>query len=385
MSPAKRKYKLPDNLTFDKTHGLYKWRNPLTGKPKGFGKDRAVAIKRAEDANRVIEIRRQKLKNEASGVTSVGHVIRLYMELIVPRKPWADSTRTNKLAALRKYEREFGQLAFIAIDRVYIADWLEQYDKADTYNDHRKNLMDVWAFGISRKLADINEPALTLERSNSMKIKANQRDRGILTLEQYQAIHDIADPFLQIAMDTSLITLQGRAEICRIQDGDLRDGFLYFIRQKTSAESDMAFLRIAATDEILELRRKSRRLGPPCPYWINRIPERQASKADNNKLHSFAVMPGYLSKAFQRARDKTDLFNDVDMKNRPTLHSVRGLGSRIYESLGYDKNYIRGLMAHGDAKTTDIYLHDPTQLRDEHFSKVEAGLILGDLKSIKGV
>ncbi len=382
MTPGKRIYKLPKNLTLEKKSGNFRYRNPLTGKRTYFGKDRAEAIKRAEAANKVIALRKEKLKDEQVGSISVGHVIRLYTELIVPYKPWADSTRSNKLIALRKYDREFGRFLFVAVDRVFIAEWLEQYAKADTYNEHRTNLIDIWSFGISRKLADINEPEKTMERSNSLKIAANRRDRGVLTIEQYQAIHDAAPVFLQVAMDLSLVTLQGRAEICKIQDADLRDGFLFFIRQKTSAESDMAFLRIEVTDQLRSLRAKSRANGPPCPFWVNRLPQRQPSKKDNNKSHAFAVAPDYLSKAFQRHRDGIGLFDDVPTKNRPTFHSIRGLGSRVYRELGYSNDYIRSLMAHGDQKVTDIYLENPGLVKDTHFSKVKAGMKLADLKGM---
>lgn len=390
MTPPKRKYKLPDNLTFDIGSGRYRYRNPLTGKKKWFGRDKSVAVDRANLANKAIDIMRAKRDEMKHQPLTVNHVINQYCELSIPYKPWADSTLKIKLGMMRRYQKEFGRRLFVSLDRVFFAEWLDQFKKADSYNEHRSNLVDIWAFGISRSYADLNEPGMTLERSNSQKIKANQKTRQRLTLAHYKAIHAAAPPWLQIAMDISLITLQSRNEIHSIQDSSVRDGWLYFIRQKTSAKTDMAFLRIPLTEELRDLRRQSRAIGPPCPYWVNRIPTKQRRQANNNKLHRFAVTPDYITKTFKAVRDNeknqvlVKMFADLKTEERPTFHEIRSLGGRIYRELGHSTEYVSALMAHTSKKMTEVYLDNPDLIRDDDFNKVDASLTMKKIETLSG-
>lgn len=376
--PRPRKHKLPDNLTLDGSTGRYRYRSPLDGKRKWMGKDRDHAVEKAELLNRAAELKRQQMLLAEQGTPLFSHVIDQFIANVVPFQPWVDSTKKNKLASLRMYRREFGDRLLESIDRIYIGHWLEdRAKKADTYNDHRQLLGEVWKYGISKGWANHNEALATLERSNSAKISANRKVRLSLSLKEFWAIHDIAPRFLQVAMQFSLITLQGRSECCNLKDDQYRDGWLYIIRQKTSGSNDMAFLRIAVTDQIKEIRTLAYSDHIACPYWIRRRPDSQRPQHLQNKPHPFYVEPGYLTRAFSKARAASGLnFNGKP----PTFHEIRGLGSRLYREAGYPKDYIQTLMAHSDEKVTDIYLTAPKTLRDDHFQPVKAELKLRDLR-----
>lgn len=71
----------------------------------------------------------------------------------------------------------------------------------------------MWAFAISRKDCEVNEPLAVLERSTSEKLEVNQKTRQPLDIAGLQAIHEKAEPWLQIAMDQPLVTLLAHRDL----------------------------------------------------------------------------------------------------------------------------------------------------------------------------
>lgn len=138
----------------------------------------------------------------------------------------------------------------------------------------------------------------------------------------------------------------------------------------------MALLRVEMTDALFDIRHRSRRENPPCRFWIKGLPNRQHAQSKNNRPHPFAVLPEYLSKAFQKTRDEVGIYSHLESRERPSLHEIRSLGSRIYRELGYPKSYVQALLSHTDEKVTDIYLENPALVKDEHFRPVKAELSL---------
>ena len=146
-------------------------------------------------------------------------------------------------------------------------------------------------------------------------------------------------------MDGSLMTTLSRREIVNMQHAHFRGGYLYVIRDKVAADSDMAFIRIEVTPAIegWRLRAAKLRLATRCRASRN-LPERQ----------------------------------------RPTFHEIRGLGGRLMKRLGLSTEAISDLMAHSDPKTTQIYLElGPEAVTDEHFYKVRAPFSLDQLLAVK--
>jgi hypothetical protein len=118
----------------------------------------------------------------------------------------------------------------------------------------------LWRYAVSRRLADICEPEKVEPRSTSKKLPANRKVRRQLDLEGFKAIHAQAPPWLQLAMELSLVTLQARHEICDTRHSDFRDQHLFVIRDKVSGDSDMAFIKVGLTPELEELRRRALKL-----------------------------------------------------------------------------------------------------------------------------
>jgi hypothetical protein len=79
------------------------------------------------------------------------------------------------------------------------------------------------------------------------------------------------------------------------------NGHLFVIRDKTSGDSEMAFIKIALTEQIEDIRRRSLRLdGIASPYLVHRAPDRSRREWTEGKPRW--MYAGYLTKAFAEAR-----------------------------------------------------------------------------------
>jgi integrase len=276
------------------------------------------------------------------------------------------------------YQREFGARAIAATDRLWLAEWLEKNSRTnEVYNRHRERLIDLWAYFISRGYATTNEAEATLKRSMSKKLEGNQKVRKRLELEGFWQIYNHADcpRWLQVAMELSLVTLQARKEIVAMQYHDIRNGYLHVIRDKTAADTDMAFIRIAVDDTLAGIVARSRQDGLVSPFMVHHKPVRKRKEYIKNKAHWTQVQDDYLSRAFSALRDKTGLWDSLKPPERPTFHEIRSLGARTYMKAGYDKSYVQALMTHTTPKTTDVYLSGG-EITDDMYQTVTAGLII---------
>lgn len=373
----------PPNMTVDKGDGRFSVRNPITGKRKKFSRDKE------KDALRVVNALNEWLANERAlkalkeGRPTIDGLVVKWIADRVPLMPWAAGTRENYVAKAKRIREELGERTIDHTDCMYIEDWISARTKtADAFNDWLYVFVLLWKFGVSRKLTEVNEPEKIEQRSTSKKLDSNQKQRLPLDVLDYRDIHDKADDWLRLAMDVSLVTLQGRAEVCAMQMTHFRDGFLYVVRAKTSGDSDMAFIRIELTPQLLEFQSRSRQLDDTVsPYLIHRRPDSMRRTHIDPKDHWTQVTPDYLSKAFAEARDKVPRFAALlPARKRPTFHEIRGLGARLCEASGMSPQMIQWLMTHSDKKVTNIYLEGGLEaLKDTDFKPVVAPLKLRDV------
>lgn len=383
-----RIYDFPDNMTFDKDRpsAPYAVRNPVTGKKQRFA-DESTARKVAVRLNEWLHNERQLQALEA-GRPNITGLVEKWKADRLPLLPWSEGHRTNMLAKMNRISIDIGLRTIVHTDCMYIEDYIvSKGGAADTFNDWRYAFVLLWSFAVSRKLADTNEAEKIEERSVSKKLEANQKKRHPLELEGFSAIYKCSEPFLQLAMDTSFVTLQARQEICDINvDEDFRDGYLFIIRQKTSGDSDMAFIKIAITPQIDEFRRRSRKLIVVnnvtilSPYLIHRAPDRRWRQWTENKPHWTYVNADYLTKAFAVARETSGYYSHLRPEQQPTFHEIRGLGSRIYRERGMSEKAIQALMTHSNRKTTEVYLEGGAEaLTDADYVPVAAPLNISDV------
>ena len=373
---------LPDNLHFDSFHQRYRYTNPETGERTWLSGDRTKSCELARKANTLLAARRAI--QTAPGGKTLEYGIDMYIENVVPHKAWDDGTRKNALFRLNAIKREIGHRYIVTIDRIFLKTWIDaRSNNGDVFNKWRDRLVDLWEYFIELLWVDYNEPAAIMKRSTSKKLKENRRIRHRLELDGFWAIHDheTGPAFLQIAMELSILLLQARKEVCDIKTSDFRDGWLYIIRDKVAADSDMAFIRIQVNAQLKDIRRRAFEDDIATEYLVHRHPTRQKATDRAVKPHWAAINPAYLTRAFKTVRDATGLWDDLAPRERPSLHEIVSLGVRTYRKAGYPKDYIQALKTHSNAKTTDIYLQGE-ELTDDHYRPVEAGLTLAELRQL---
>ncbi len=396
VPPKPRKYNLPDNLYYLSTRGIYRYKHPKTGDFIVIGRDKEAAIEAAEEVNKLYETPSssslaEKIvvstdDNKDAPIVTVSQVIEGYKEKVAPFRPWGEDTRKNYLFLLGKYDSKFGDMDIVDADRKFLGKWLtDNMLSNESYMKHRGLLVDLYSYAVSEKYLNINEAACTLKRSLSKKLDSNKKTRQRLSVECFWAIHAEAGEeglsWLKNAMELSLVTLQARKEICTMLYTDCREGQLFVIRDKTSAESDMAFIKIAITGQIEEIIGRTRRDDIASPLIIHYSPSSRRRAHIDAKPNWSAVMPDYLTRKFATMRDKVPQIAAMPVEQRPGFHEIKSLGGRLYRELGYSEGYIQSLMTHTSKKTTRIYL-EGGELTDANYIQVKAGLKLKGLPTI---
>lgn len=199
-----------------------------------------------------------------------------------------------------------------------------------------------------------------------------RKNRQRLTLEGFKAIHAISPFWMQIAMEISLVTLQGRSEVLNMKFSDYQDGLIKVVRQKTK-KHEHAHLEIDCP-QLAELISRARQSGIASPYIVHRCPSRKIHSDERD--HWTQILPNHFTAEFRRLRDETRLFDGIPRESRPTFHEIRSLGSWIYKQRGYDnESYIQPLMAHADERMTQGYQRGHSQ----DWVRVKAGLDLEEI------
>ena len=207
MSRPRKHTDLPMYVTPD-GRGGYFVRSPFKQSGVRF-RDRDAAIEAASLLAEAVERGRQARLLDAGRPTIAG-IVDKFISDQVQFMPWKKSTRTNNLAKMNRIKRELGDRVIECTDAVFLNDWLSGFCfNADTWNKWRYALVLIWKFALSRGLAQSNEAENVLERSTSLVIEANQKQRQSLTVDGYKAIYACAAPWLKLAMDISLLTLLG--------------------------------------------------------------------------------------------------------------------------------------------------------------------------------
>lgn len=381
MSPKKNNG-FPAYMGVDGDRGGFIVRNPITGKRKRFSREdepkaRHIALQMVE----FVENERLAESLDA-GLPKIAGLVDRWLADKMRFKPWDEGTRKGVGYKLARIRKELGDRVVARTDRLFLDDWLCSFCKtADQFNDWRHVLILLWRLAVARKYVDICEPEKIEVRSTSKKLVSNQKVRHPLDVKGFRAILDTAPNWLQVAMAQSLVTLQARTEICNMKHADYRDGHLFVIRDKVSGESDMAFIKIAMTEELEAIRRRSVMLdGTVSPYLVHRKPDKERREWIEGKPHWTYVNPEYLSKAFAKARKATGLYEHLTGPERPSFHEIRGLGARVYRAQGMSEAAIQALMTHAHQRTTQIYLEGgKAALTDDDYHAVVAPMRLKEV------
>lgn len=132
-----------------------------------------------------------------------------------------------------------------------------------------------------------------------------RRARERLTKNAYDAFYDKAAPWLQNAMDLSLLTLLRREDIVSLRFADVHDNALWVIPGKTEGSTGVRLkIGIDPNGDLAALVTRCRD-SIASPYLIHRLPDRTQShdKRAKSRAHHTQVMPEQLSRAFADASD----------------------------------------------------------------------------------
>jgi len=346
MTPRRRSKKnrdLPDNL-YTGTGGYF-YRHPVTGKNHGAGSDRAEAIKAANALNRIL-VKPNSLVNRILGAHSLPAVLDRFRKEYLADQDHSKSYNDQINEKLRRIERELGaETAWESIDLKTLSDWLATLTR-DLYIKYRMLWVQIFDFACSVGLSPANIAELTIVK------KSPKKARKRWSLETYQAVYAHAEPWLQVAMDFAITSLQRRIDLTSVhKKRDIVDGRILVMQVKTKKR---IAIRIGGSLEQVIARAKQ--LHPFCPFVIGHKPERARRSPKNPKEHPYQVATTYLTKAVAAARDKSDVFKGWAPEELPTLHELRSLGAHLYQEAGYPLEYIQALLGHADAKMTELYL-----------------------------
>lgn len=352
MAPRRRSTKtsdLPENLYLNGIY--YRYRHPQTGEYHQMGTDKKLAIQAARKLNAALmpsnDLVRRVLGD--SGFTWAQLVDRFKLER-QEREGKKASTTKEENYRLRHIAEGLGRVALEDTTQRLLSDWLDQNYTNNAYTKHRGTLVKLMDYGIAKGMfpdGQQNLAAATLPEREAPK------SRRVLTIEQFRAIHSVADPWLQVAMDLALVTTQRRGDLIKMRFTDIRDGHLYVVQNKTEKHGERAHLRIAIGETLASIIATARTLPPLSPFIIHRVPDRKVRF--EGQEHYSQVRDQTLTKAFARARDLCEEFKGMQIEERPTFHEIRGLGGAQYLAQGYSKEYVNLLMGHTTMKMTEGY------------------------------
>ncbi|MCE3238387.1 MAG: hypothetical protein K0R24_1368 [Gammaproteobacteria bacterium] len=342
----KAKYQgLPPNLFFDKNWGGYKYRRPDTKKFCQMGKDKVKAVSAAKQLNSLLMPGQDLVANVIGTRAIIQQFVDEKFIPILKERDIVPSTRTCYFQQLVIIKDKLGQLPIDSVTVHDIAAFLDQFvDKPRTFNRYRGVLCDMFKHAIAYGLCEQNPAANTIKKK---LIKKRLR----LKLNEFNAIYEIADPWLKNAMDLALLTLQRletvtsmRFDNIKVENVNGREvEFLYVIQKKTKKHGSSAYLKIELGVEIKKIIQRCRD-EVVSPYLVHRIPEKASfsTKKMLTKSHRTQVTPTYLTRAFSEARDATGLFSKLEIGPHPTFHEIRSLGIALYENNGIDAQKLAG-------------------------------------------
>lgn len=339
---------LPANL-YPASRGRWKYVHPVTRKVKYW----SVPRERAKDAARKLNaILMPQTSDLVSCALNEGQrlsdAIRVFREEDLALRKIKPATRAIIETRVARIEADRGHLPLDELTVKECATYLRQVtDSQEARNRYRALLVDMLDCAVQEGWLDMN-PAAATRRIRTADI---DKKRGRLTLEAFNAIREHAQPWLQNAMDISLITLLRRSDVCNLQFSDYRQGKLHVIPAKTDGNTQVK-LRIA-TDEALIAQCRD---NVASPYLVHKLPGRSkpSDRRAPGRTHHTQVMPEQLSRAFSEARDASGYY--PGNTNPPTFHEIRSLGGKLYKDKGWDLKQVQALMGHASEDMTSLYM-----------------------------
>lgn len=343
---------LPPNLyrKTDARNGVtyYTYRDPVSGRVFGLGKDKEAAIREAAAANHADAIKPSLTERISAPVRNPGKTFSEwlveYRELFAERKLSASSNK-NVGMRINRLDTVFGKKEIKEITTMDVANYLTgiaKEGKAQMARAMRSLLRDIFVEAQARGWTNTNPVEVTKAARVSIK-----RER--LTVELWKAIYEEATkPWLRRAMELAVLTGQRRDDIASMLFKDVHDGFLHVVQSKTGAR-----LRISTA-----LRLES--IGLDLITVIKQCRDRALSQHLVHHAHASGrakagqpVILDTLSSSFAEARNKAAAKLGITLsRHPPSFHEQRSLSARLHDAEGRDA---QKLLGHRSASMTALY------------------------------
>ena len=348
-SPARKGF--PDNL-YCKPDGYFWFRNPLNGKTKGLGRDKAAAFREARAANAALaNMSKSSLADWVVGKqqNSLAEWIPAYKKLWIERENPAKSTLVAVSDYLKYIEKaDFAWMQLPDITTQHISDFIEKAHRERSANVAtllRSRLSDIFRAAATKGLVTPDKNPVTPTYAPVHEVT---RDR--LSVEQFMAIRAAAPVWLANAMNLAVLTAQRREDLTEMKFEDLKDGYLYVVQGKSQGRTK---LRIDARIRLVEIGMSIDDAVKQCrdrvvtKYMIHHAKTEKAFKAGDK------LAPAGITNAFARVREKGGIKAE-DGRTPPSFHEIRSLSERLHREQ-HGAEFAQNILGHKNAKTTSLY------------------------------
>lgn len=320
-------------------------REPLPSN-EAQAKETATALNQFFASKQSSDLLARVIQKHAGREGSVNQLIDDFEKHFLPQKKYSESTHKEKLYKLAEYRRTWGTQEVSAIVTRDLALFINE-KPTSSYIKHRDLLRDLFGFSCHQGYRNDNPAAVLMEKTGE------DVERKPHTQEGYNAIYKIAPDWMQRAMEIALTSLQRRADLTRLHKDqiDLARGTITVEQRKSEKYKTPVFIEIEMGERLRTAVTACFQSGLLCPYLLHRKPERISKK----KLHPFAVTDGFLTHEFARYRDLSGAYDHLQPSERPTWHSLRGLGIFLYQEAGYLNDYIMALSGHASEAMVEYY------------------------------
>jgi integrase len=343
-APSRRNW--PDHLHC--RDGYWSWRDPLTGKEYGLGRDRAYAFAQAVEANlHTAGLRRSpRLIDRISGGAdfTLGAWLDRYGEALACRD-LAANTRKSYRSLIARARRQLGDdTPLRSITALVVTDAcraIEAEGKGRLAQAFRSLLKDCFREAVVAGWLDDNPVRAT--RLQPVAVK-----RARLTIEMFRAVYASDVPlWLRIAMGLAIVSAQRRDDVAAAQFSDFHDGGWWLVQRKTGARLMLPLaLRLDAVGlSLADVLSQARKTGIVSRHLVH-----QTRPYGNSPLGE-QIWVDTISRRFTDAVGR--LGHDWQGKTPPTFHEIRSLAERLYSRQG--AVHTQELLGHRDPRTTALY------------------------------
>ncbi|WP_051333472.1 hypothetical protein [Aliagarivorans marinus] len=298
---------------------------------------------------------------------SFGDYVPELLAKILAREEPKSSKRSTLESDAKRAVTFFDNVAPLDIELTHVNDYLSEFHKGASANVYNRKI--AW---LEKLFGYACDAGIMRDNPASQKMKFPKKApkmRRRLTEEDFLAIYDSAEPWLQVAMDLSLQTGTARLETVRISYNLERPqkgvcgcmwykrpqngvyGKLFIHRQKTE-NNEASWVAIPLGGRLKAIIDRSVD-DVDSPYVVHRPTGTSSNKVSQNVEHPTQVNPEYLSKAFSAVRDELGLYAELPARERPSFHEIRALSAKLHEQTGVSP---QKLLTHQKRSTTEIYI-----------------------------